>query len=174
MTRPWALAAPGADDARSRRRGQGVVEFAILVPAFMILLFAMLEFGFVFSHHLTLEYATREGARVGAALGSGPIPPCGGAVINGVEPIDWQIIAAVQRVLTSPGSQVPPGQVSEIRIYKADTNGNQVGTSFNSWVPSASGDTSTERSCSGSRPAGPLERVQPASRFRPRTRSGSP
>ena len=59
------------DRERDGRSGQGLVEFAILVPAFAILLFAMLEFGFVFSHHLTVEYATREGARVGAALGNG-------------------------------------------------------------------------------------------------------
>jgi TadE-like protein len=121
---------------RPRSRGQGLVEFAILVPAFAILLFAMLEFGFVFSHHLTVEYATREGARVGAALGNGTdTAPCGDVVVNNLEPVDWQIIAAVQRVLTSPGSQVPPGQVSQIRIYKADVNGDQVGSSVNVWVP---------------------------------------
>ena len=34
----------------------------------MLLLLGMLEFGFIFDQHLTLEYASREGARVGAAL----------------------------------------------------------------------------------------------------------
>ena len=41
------------------------------MPVVLILLLGMLEFGFAFSHHLTLEYATREGARMGAALANG-------------------------------------------------------------------------------------------------------
>ena len=50
------------------QRGQGLVEFSALVPVFLLLLLGMLEFGFVFDQNLTLEYATREGARVGSAL----------------------------------------------------------------------------------------------------------
>ena len=69
------------------------------MPVFVLLLFGMLEFGFAFSHNLTLEYATREGARTGAALGPGTANiPCAN--------VDEQIIAAAQRVLTSPGSPV--------------------------------------------------------------------
>ena len=59
---------PSAARRDAARRGQSLVEFAISVPVFMLLLFGMLEFGFAFNHHLTLEYATREGARTGAAL----------------------------------------------------------------------------------------------------------
>ena len=118
---------------RTGERGQSLVEFGILVPGFMLILFGLLEFGFLFSHHLTLEYATREGARVGAALGNGsPSAPCSG---TSPEPVDWQIVAAVQRVLTSPGSQVPPGRVQEIRIYRAKNDGDQLGNKANVWVP---------------------------------------
>lgn len=118
---------------RRRERGQSLVEFGILVPGFLLILFGLLEFGFLFSHHLTLEYATREGARVGAALGNGsPAAPCSG---TSPEPVDWQIVAAVQRVLTSPGSQVPPGRVQEIRIYRAKNDGDQLGNQANVWVP---------------------------------------
>jgi hypothetical protein len=117
---------------RRARRGQSLVEFAILVPAFMIVIFGMLEFGMVFSHHLSLEYATREGARVGSALGSGTTQaPC--VKTGSLEPVDWLIIAAVQRVLSSPGSPVVMGNVTTIHIYKADTNGNE--TSRNIWSP---------------------------------------
>lgn len=117
---------------RSRERGQSLVEFAMIVPVFLLLLLGMTEFGFVFSHHLTLEYATREGARAGAALaaGNGSTVPCAN--------VDGYVIAAVQRVLTSPGSQVPPAAVSQIRIYRSDTAGNQMGSSVNVWVPGSS------------------------------------
>ncbi len=50
-------------------RGQSLVEFALSCRSFCCSCSGMLEFGFVFDHHLTLEYATREGARTGAALG---------------------------------------------------------------------------------------------------------
>ncbi len=63
-TRAAAITGRGA-------RGQGLVEFAMLVPIFMLLLLGMLEFGFAFDQNLTLEYATREGARVGSALANG-------------------------------------------------------------------------------------------------------
>ena len=118
-------------DRRGRSRGQSLVEFAISVPVFVLLLFGMLEFGFAFSHNLTLEYATREGARTGAALGPGTANiPCAN--------VDEQIIAAAQRVLTSPGSPVDISRISSITIYKASASGAPVGGgTTNTWIPGA-------------------------------------
>ena len=90
------------------------------VPVFLLILLGMLEFGFAFAHHLTMEYSTREGARTGASLGNGSAQVACAIV-------DDQIIAAVQRVLTGAGSQVSMARVGEIRIYKADTNGRELG-----------------------------------------------
>jgi Flp pilus assembly protein TadG len=117
---------PGS--AARQRTGQSVVEFAILIPLFLMLLLGMLEFGFVFSHHLGLEYATREGARMAAALGSGT---------NQVacDHVDENVIAALQRVVTSPGSQLKLANISAVRIYEADVNGVQVGALVNVWTP---------------------------------------
>ena len=112
---------------RDRSRGQALVEFSVLVPAFMLILFGMLEFGFVFTHNLTLEYATREGARTGAALADGG----GNAAVCAT--IDPQIIAAVERVLTSPGSPIDETQVTTIKIWKATAAG----------VPTGAAQTST-------------------------------
>ena len=114
---------------RDRSRGQSLVEFSVLVPAFMLLLFGMLEFGFVFTHNLTLEYATREGARTGAALADGG----GNAAVCAT--IDAQIIAAVERVLTSPGSPIDETQIQYIKIWKNDP--------ANPGVPLSAGTTST-------------------------------
>ncbi|MDP9484087.1 MAG: pilus assembly protein [Chloroflexota bacterium] len=115
---------------RASARGQSLVEFAVSVPVFVMLLFGMLEFGFAFNHNLTLEYATREGARTGAALAKGTNTiPCAN--------VDEEIIASVQRVLTSPGAPIDISRISEVRIYKADASGNQVGSSYNRWIPGA-------------------------------------
>jgi TadE-like protein len=119
--------------ARSGRpsgaRGQSLVEFAVAVPVFIMLLFGMLEFGFAFSHNLTLEYATREGARTGAALGKGTATvPCA--------QVDQEIIAGVQRVLTSPGSPVDINRISQLTIYQSNPSGGPAGP-INIWVPGA-------------------------------------
>ena len=125
----------GAVGRPDGERGQSLVELALMLPVILLILFGMMEFGFVFSHHITLEYATREGARLGAALGNGTdTAPCSG---TSPEPVDWQIMAAVQRVITSPGSQVPPARISQIRIYKATSTGAETPGMVNVWVPGA-------------------------------------
>ena len=89
----------------------------MVITVIMLMLLGMVEFGFLFDHHLTLEYATREGARVGAALanGGGPITPGCATELAASAKVDQQIVAAVQRVITSPGSAVVPSRVAEIR-----------------------------------------------------------
>ena len=116
-------------------RGQGLVEFSFLFPFFILLLVGMLEFGFVFDHLLTIQYASREGARVGSALahGGGPLG-CGAGQSPNAGAVDPLVVAAVTRVLLSPGSRVDIAEIPQIRIFKADANGNQVGTSVNVWT----------------------------------------
>jgi Flp pilus assembly protein TadG len=106
---------------RAGARGQSLVEFSLIVPLFLLVLFGMMEFGFIFSHDLTIEYASREGARAGAALvnGGGTLG-CGTGQSPNSTTVDPLIIAAVERVLQSPGSQVVVAHVSQIVIYKAN------------------------------------------------------
>lgn len=110
------------------QRGQGLVEFAALVPVFLLLLLGMLEFGFVFDQNLTLEYATREGARVGSALanGGGDLG-CGAGQSPNAATVDPQILAAVQRVLLSPGSRVKPAIGMQVLIWKANPSSSPPG-----------------------------------------------
>lgn len=58
-----------ARQVRDGRSGQAVVEFALVLPIFLLLLFAAVEFGRAyFSLHL-LTNAAREGARAGSLVG---------------------------------------------------------------------------------------------------------
>ncbi len=112
--------------------GQSLVEFSMVVTVMMLLLLGMLEFGFLFDQHLTLEYASREGARVGAAMAAGSTTlPCA--------TVDDNVAAAVQRVITSPGSRVDASRISEIRIFLSTSTGSQSGSSYNTWVYQAGG-----------------------------------
>ncbi len=125
----------GRGHAGERGRGQSLVEFSMIITVIMLLLLGMLEFGFLFDHHLTLEYATREGARVGAALGNGGgTLGCSSGQSPNAATVDPQIIAAVQRVITSPGSPVVASRISEIRIYKSTSSGGVSASSSNKWV----------------------------------------
>ena len=57
---------------RARRKngekGQALVEFTLLVPIFLLLLFAIIDFGMGFYSWITVTNAAREGARLGAVL----------------------------------------------------------------------------------------------------------
>ena len=102
----------------------------MVVPVFLLLLLGMLELCFAFDHNLTLSYASREGARMGAALAAGK-------TLSNCADVDKYVISAVERVLTSEGSPVAQhlGDISSIRIFKADSAGNQTGSFANVWSP---------------------------------------
>ncbi|NNL69506.1 MAG: pilus assembly protein, partial [Acidimicrobiia bacterium] len=48
-------------------RGATLVEAAIVLPVFFLLVFGLLEFGFGFKDWLSINHAAREGARVSVA-----------------------------------------------------------------------------------------------------------
>lgn len=107
-----------------------MVELMLILTVLLLLTLGTIEFGFAFDHHLTLEYATREGARTGAALSNGD----GDTALCAT--IDAQIVAAVQRVIESPGSDVDAADVPEIRIYRSGADGQELGAA-NRWTYSA-------------------------------------
>lgn len=55
---------PGPSSRRSnRRRGQAMVEFALVIPIFMLVLSGILDFGFALFSRMTVINAARDGAR---------------------------------------------------------------------------------------------------------------
>lgn len=58
---------------RRRTRGQSLVEFALVVPIFLLLLCGILDFGVVLYSRMTITNAARDGARV-ATLMAGESP----------------------------------------------------------------------------------------------------
>ena len=49
---------------RDKEKGANLVEFAILAPFLFLLLFGMIEFGWIFSQNLDVRHGAREGARL--------------------------------------------------------------------------------------------------------------
>ncbi len=57
---------------RSGDRGQGLTEFAIVIPVFLLVMFAIFDFGFMLYSRLTVANATREAARAAVMVAYRP------------------------------------------------------------------------------------------------------
>lgn len=82
---------------RRSESGASAVEFALLLPVLMMILFGIIEFGLALYRQAILTNASREGARLGIVQS---IP----AITNG------QINVAIDNYLTAAG--IPPGNVT--------------------------------------------------------------
>lgn len=51
---------------KSSKKGQAMVEFALILPILVLLLCGIIDFGWLFGNKLLTTYACREGARYGA------------------------------------------------------------------------------------------------------------
>jgi len=104
----------------------------------MLFLTSIADFGFAFNHNMTIEYATREGARVGGALvtgvlAGGTLADCTNKTAKWVDP-DTYVVAAAQRVLESAGSPIDFSQVGNLVIYEVSNTGTVTGNQ-NVWTP---------------------------------------
>ena len=95
---------------RRRGEGQGLVEFALVLPIFMMLMMGTVEFGFLYNNILTVQYAARQGVSAAAQAG-------------GVDGADCSILKAVEKALTAP---IDRTRVTQVDIYRSDANGDPV------------------------------------------------
>ena len=51
--------------ALKNQKGQAMVEFALILPVLLLLIMGIAEFGMMFNAYLSVQNATREGARIG-------------------------------------------------------------------------------------------------------------
>ena len=96
---------------RHRSRGQTLVEFVLVFPLFLILLFAVIEFAFILNALLSAGFASHEAALAAAEAGSQTSADC-------------SILRAVSRSYDAPTDK---NAITEIRIYKANTSGTPQG-----------------------------------------------
>ena len=121
-----------------RERGQGLVEFALVLPMMLLLLVSVAELGIVFGNAQSLGYGSREGARVGSALARGDqsLCPTDPDPLLDRDPsnVDAVLVGAVQRILKSPDSGIKLSKVQEIRIFKATSTGAETPGRVNVWT----------------------------------------
>ena len=88
-------------------RGQTMVEFALVIPLFLLLLLAIIEFTFVFNAILGISFASRDGALTAAEAGDN-------------DDADCAILRTVSAALTPPVNQ---SRISTVVIFRANADG---------------------------------------------------
>ena len=92
---------------QGRDPGQGLVEFALVLPIFMTLTLFIIEFAFVFSAILGVSYASRNAALTAAEAGNDRLADC-------------LILQQVENSISSPANDV---NIKTVTIYLTDGNG---------------------------------------------------
>jgi Flp pilus assembly protein TadG len=101
-------------------RGQALVEFSLVITLFLVMLTAVIEFSLAFHSLLSISYASREASLIAAQAGN-------------AQGADCAILASVETSISAPADDAA---ITEVRIYKADRNGNALAT--NRYVRSGS------------------------------------
>lgn len=118
--------------ARRRSRGQALVEFALVVPWFFLMLFGIIEAGRFIFYYETLNNATREGARYAIVNGantlgcpSGPPAPgtsaCDTSGANVVARVRQSAIGLPSEIAVTPTWDPDNGRGSTVRVEASFT-----------------------------------------------------
>lgn len=113
---------PGTCRPRRERRGQALVELAIALPVLALMIFGLIEVGFIIKTRLVLQDATRAAARYGSEAGT-----VSGSASAAVAPLcqsDYYALDVIRDRIKD--SLIDPDRVRAILIYKADQNGDPV------------------------------------------------
>lgn len=101
--RPWRNTGARPKRVASRSQaGAAAVEFALVLPILIMLMFGLVTAGLAYSDHLAITNAVREAARLGAAIDYDPASPSTWA--NSVQ-------ERVQQVYFNAGSTVATSQI---------------------------------------------------------------
>jgi len=102
--------------------GQALVEFALVLPVFLLLIFGVVEFGFLYNAAVTVNFVSRVAALLAAEGGR-------------TEGTDCMVLRAIERDMISPTIS---SRISTVEIYWSDANGDQVASSANVYTRTGS------------------------------------
>jgi Flp pilus assembly protein TadG len=106
-------------------KGQALVEFAFVFPIFMVLLTAVIEYGFLMNANLASSYATRDASLVAAEAGNNTGADCA-------------ILKKIEDDINGPSD---PNNITNVQIYWADAvTGAIKGTNIDTYTRSTTPD----------------------------------
>ena len=95
----------------SSERGQALVEFVLILPVLLLLIFGVIEFGFAFNAAASVNLVSQTAGT------------------------DCMVLRAIERDITSPAT---PTRISTVEIYWSDPNGDQIGSNVNLYTRTGS------------------------------------
>lgn len=95
---------------RDHQRGVSMVEFMLVLPIFLVLTIGLMEFAVAFNAMLGVNFASREAALIAAESGSESIADC-------------RVLQKIEESVTSPADA---GRITQVRVYRAGVNGNEL------------------------------------------------
>lgn len=105
--------------AAKRSRGQSLVEFALIAPLFLLILFGVVEYALINASIGAFNFAAKEGARYEAIIGNGQAPGAS------PPPLDQYV---VNSVILPQVAGVVMAQAKAVVVYKAVESGGCFGT----------------------------------------------
>jgi hypothetical protein len=136
---------------RHRSRGQTLVEFALISPIFLLVIFATIDFGGYFGARLSVENAARDGARVAAVQPLKAYSTTAGATIVAAirrQANDFSASATLQDCYWSgptlsptqyPPFNIPTGSTGCVGIWYFELSGTGSPTLCSQWSLTESG-----------------------------------
>ncbi|TME39533.1 MAG: pilus assembly protein [Chloroflexi bacterium] len=106
----------------SSERGQALVEFALVLPVFLLLIFGVVEFGFLYNAAVSVNFASRVAALLAAEGGR-------------TEGTDCMVLRAIESDMATPAT---PTRISQVEIYWSDANGDQIASNVNVYTRTGS------------------------------------
>jgi Flp pilus assembly protein TadG len=100
---------------QEKEAGQGLVEFSLVIPVFLVLLMALIEFGFLMNGQLAINYATRDAALIAAEAGNALGADC----------------VILQKVELDVGAPANAANISQVQIFWTNANGQPLDSSGN-------------------------------------------
>ena len=98
-------------------RGQGLVEFALILPVVLLILVGIIEFGSVYSKIISMRQGIREAGRQGSVANWGSDPNCA-SKLTGVSGASLDI----QQLMCLAKDQAGVGDGVRVRVAFADAN----------------------------------------------------
>jgi hypothetical protein len=115
-------------------RGAVLVEAAFVFPVFILLLFGMIEFGFIFKDSLTLSSMVQAAARTGSEVGNQVAPSADYEILSALEAGDGSLGSTIDYVVIFKAdgvdSATPPGGCSGSTPVSVVNECNVYGPSF--------------------------------------------
>ncbi len=107
---------------RCHRRGQSLVEFALVIPIFLVVLMGVIEFAFLLNGLLAINFATRDATLIAAEAGNAGLDK------NSHDLADCVILQKVEQDVSAPANAA---NITEVQIYWTNTYGQALDTSGN-------------------------------------------